>query len=201
LMEELLVGRTLRVPTIAANYTAPYDTRATVSTPTERAPAARSACAHADAVAPVVRTSSTSTMFAPAAEVEATKAPWTLARRWAARGAVGAAVARERESQGGHPRARSARASRSASSAAWLNPRSRSRSRANGTGTSTAPEGTAAAHCSTISAASARARVTRRPNLKRCTASRSGPSYRAAARAQSKAGGATRHAEHDPVSA
>src|SRR5438093_13681803 len=78
LMEELLVGRTLRVPTIGANYTAAYDTRATVSTPTDRAPAARRARAHSDAVAPVVSTSSTSTMSMPAADVEATNAPRTF---------------------------------------------------------------------------------------------------------------------------
>ena len=111
-------GEHSAVPTIRANYTAPYDTRATVSTPTERAPAARSARAHSAAVAPVVSTSSTSTTSAPAAAVEATNAPLTLSRRSYARRAVWGAVARDRASQRERHGARSARATRSPSSAA-----------------------------------------------------------------------------------
>src|SRR5262249_36949649 len=50
-----------RALTIGSKYTASQRTRATVSTPTRTAPAARSIRAHSAAVAPVVSTSSTST--------------------------------------------------------------------------------------------------------------------------------------------
>src|SRR5216117_2372215 len=168
-------GERYRVPGISRNYTATYNTRATVSTPTERAPTACSARAHSPAVAPVVSTSSTSTTSAPAAVVEATNAPLTLARRAAASSSVWGAVARGRASQRGDSGAPSPRATCSATSAAWLKPRSRSRSRASGMDTSTAPAGIAAAHCSSTRAASGRASAGRRPNFSRCTASRSGP--------------------------
>ena len=109
-------------------------TRATVKSRTSAAPAARSARAQARAVAPVVKTSSTSTITRPATRDRwrTAKAPVTFARRGPRSGRSGwrcrcAAPAARRDGD-----ARRAAPARAASSSDWLKPRSPASARMQG---------------------------------------------------------------------
>src|SRR5439155_7249774 len=79
LIEGLLVGAAAQRTCL--DYTVAQTTRATVSTPIRAAPASRSARVHAASVAPVVKTSSTTSTCRPAAAADARNAPRTFAHR------------------------------------------------------------------------------------------------------------------------
>src|SRR5262249_44045034 len=100
------------------NYTAGCGTRATVRTPTRRAPPSRSARAHSPSVAPVVRTSSTTRTWRPDTAGAARKAPRTFARRSAAARSLCGRVGRTRRSQRGRAGTPSRDATRCARSSA-----------------------------------------------------------------------------------
>jgi hypothetical protein len=163
-----------------------------VSRWTSRAPASRSAAAQADAVAPVVSTSSTNTIVGGDGRPRSSgaNAPAIAAKRSSrARRACGA-VARTRRTNAAAGRS-SSRASARASTRAWSNPRSARRRGASGTHVTASAGGGPSA---TRAAASASPTPRHPENLRRWTASRAGPRYANAARADAiGAGGQSRH--------
>jgi hypothetical protein len=162
-----------------------WNERAAVTRWIRRAPAVARAWAHASAVAPVVRTSSTSRIRSGAVRV-ASKLPRIAARRSAPPRRAWGPVDRARRSKRttGIP---VRRPSPTASARAWSYPRSASRRRARGTHVMTSTGGRA----SHAMIAAERAPATSRhpENLRRCTARRAGPSKRNGARADATGSG------------
>jgi hypothetical protein len=157
---------------------------AAVSRSTRAEPAATSASAHAAAVAPVVSTSSTSRTLG-GGDPRTRKRPSIAASRSSRpRRAWGpASLVRLRNPVAGTARHRP---TISASRRAWSNPRSARRRRDSGTqltASTVEPSGTPARHVEAIAEPSGSATRLHPENFSRCTAARTGPSNKKAARA------------------
>ena len=155
-----------------------------------RAPPSRSAAAQAEAVAPVVRTSSTKRTRAGTSlcGMHANASSMASSRCSRVRRACGA-VAFVRRTKAAAGRS-SSRASARASTRAWSKPRSARRRGASGTQVTASAGGGPSAATADASASP----TPRHPeNFRRCTASRAGPRYAKAARADAiGAGGQSR---------
>jgi hypothetical protein len=164
--------------------------RHAVTTWISRAPASESTAAQADAVAPVVRTSSTRRTRSGAGRGELGANASSIARNRSSRvrrdcGAV--AVVRRTRATAGRS---SSRARARASTRAWSNPRSARRRRASGTHVTASAGGGPSAP---MAAASASPTPRHPENFRRWTASRAGPRYANAERAETTgAGGQSR---------